>query len=134
MPREWTWVRSDRSSKSSLSKSEKARLLGSAQAFLDEHYKAHIAPPPEKPQFNYVIDYSVKWRGSYIYFISKYACPGPNALSPEFEIAFARIGYFSRGRCNLWARRHNDEWIVLEDDLTLEKCFAEMKTNPWFEG
>ena len=36
-------------------------------------------------------------------------------------------------RFNLWARRHNDEWIVLDEGLTLDECFEQMAENPWFE-
>jgi hypothetical protein len=63
-----------------------------------------------------------------------YACPGPNALSPFFERPFARLGYFGVRDCyNLWARRHNDQWLVLAEDLTLPAAFEEMRTNPWFQ-
>ena len=53
-------------------------------------------------------------------------------LTPFFDHNFARIGWFRPERCNLWARRHNDQWIVIADDLTFDGCLAEMRTNPWF--
>ena len=31
------------------------------------------------------------------------------------------------------ARRHNDQWIVIADDLSLPAAFDEMRTNPWFQ-
>ena len=69
---------------------------------------------------------------AYLQFIVKYACPGPNALSPFFEIAFARLGYFRPDSLNIWARRHNDQWMLLGSGMTLPECFQEMRTNPWF--
>jgi hypothetical protein len=74
----------------------------------------------------------VVWRGSYLRFIAKYTCPGPNALAPFFEISFARLDCFDCDHYNLWARRHNDQWIVLAEDVTLAGAFPEMRTNPCF--
>ena len=35
-------------------------------------------------------------------------------------------------RWNLWARRHNDEWICIGRRLqTLRECFQSMRENPW---
>jgi len=79
-----------------------------------------------------IVDYSTKWHGAYLQFIAKYACPGPNALSPSFESIFARLGYFGRDSWNIWARRHNDQWMLLGGGMTLPECFEEMRTNPWF--
>jgi hypothetical protein len=66
-------------------------------------------------------------------FIARYACPGPNAISPFFETAFARLGYFRNGAWSLWARRHNDQWMVLGHQMTMEECFEQMRSNPWFQ-
>lgn len=133
MPRGSTWAKTNTPPKNTLSKTQKERILEAATRFSDEHYKAHIQPPPKGHNFNYVTDYFVKWRGSYLYFVAKYACPGPNALSPGFDLPFARLGCFAADRFNLWARRHNDQWIVLDEGLTLESCFKAMTNNPWFE-
>src|SRR3954462_1085773 len=51
----------------------------------------HIQPPPEGSQSNYITDIKTKWIGSTCYFISTYACPGPNAIAPTFEEKFARM-------------------------------------------
>ena len=133
MPRDWIWARTDTPPRCKLSKWEKQRLQQQADQFLAEVYKPAIKPPPKKAQFNYIVDFSTKWHGAYLQFIAKYACPGPNALSPFFEIAFARLGYFGPDSWNIWARRHNDQWMVLGSRMTLRECFDEMRTNPWFE-
>jgi len=133
MGQQWVWIKTNTPPKNAISKAAKVGLLALVQTFLDEHYKSHIPPPPKDRNCNYVIDYKVKWRGPYIYFIAKYACPFPNSISSEFDVAFARLGCFSRDRFNLWARRHNDQWLIIESDLTLEECFNCMKENPWFD-
>ena len=104
-----------------------------ADKFVGEYYRpTFLKAPPEKTSFNYVVDFSTKWHGAYLQFIAKYACPGPNAISPFFETAFARLGYFRRDAYSLWARRHNDQWIVMGHQLTMAECFHEMRKNPWF--
>jgi hypothetical protein len=133
MPREWTWAPTNIPPKCKLSKWQKQSLQADADQFVAEFYRpAFIKPPPKDPRFNYIVDFSTKWRGPYLQFIARYACPGPNALSPFFEIAFARLGYFGPDFWSLWARRHNDQWIVFGSRLSLKECFEEMRTNPWF--
>jgi hypothetical protein len=61
----------------------------------------YLQPPPETPQFNYIIDIFGKWYRSYFYFCSTYCCPGPNAISPTFEVRFTRLHYAGNGRFNL---------------------------------
>ena len=134
MSRQWIWVKSDTPPKCKLSKWQKESLVAKADTFLHAFYHANfLKPPPANPQFNYIVDFSLCWQGSYLRFTAKYACPGPTALAPFFDHAFARLGYFRDDCYNLWARRYNDQWIVLADELTLQECFEEMRTNPWFQ-
>ena len=132
MPKNYAWMPTEIPPKCELSKWEKQSLQREADQFVTEFYKPTIKPPPDDPRFNYIVDFSTKWHGAYLQFIAKYACPGPNALSPFFEIAFARLGYFRPDSWNIWARRHNDQWMVLGSGMTLPECFEEMRTNPWF--
>ena len=118
--------------KCKLSSWQKEQLKISADQFVDDFYRPTLVKPRPAPSFNYITEYSTKWHGAYLQFISKYACPGPNALSPFFEISFARLGYFRPDAWSLWARRHNDQWMVLEHQLTMKECFQEMRNNPWF--
>jgi len=125
-------ARTDTPPRCKLSKWEKQRLQQQAEQFLAEVYKPAIKPPPRTliQLHRGLLD---QVHGAYLQFIAKYACPGPNALSPFFEIAFARLGYFGPDSWNIWARRHNDQWLVLGSRMTLRECFDEMRTNPWFE-
>ena len=133
MNSQWIWIKSPIPPKCKLDKWQKDALVAKAEEFVRAFYlPTFVKPPPPKPKFNYVVDFSVRWHGSYLRFTAKYACTFPDAVSPFFEHNFARLGYFGPDRFNLWARRHNEEWIVLGDELTLQDCFDEMRTNPWF--
>src|SRR5271165_6624391 len=73
----------------------------------------HIQPPPEGHQLNYITDITTKWLGSKCYFISTYACPGPNAISPTFETKFARMEYVGDGKFALSFMGHTEQWVEL---------------------
>ena len=62
--------------------------MASAVRFAEEHYKTNLRPPSKGHTWNYVTDYTVKWRGSYLYFVAKYACPDPNATTRKFYAEF----------------------------------------------
>ena len=134
MARGLTWVKDPKPPKNTLSKVKKEQLLAQVQSFVEKRFTSHVQPPPKGHEFNYVTDYFAKWRGPYIIVFAKYACPGPNALSPEFDAPLARLGHFPDGRFSLWARRHNDQWLVLDDSLTLDECFERLTSDPRFQG
>jgi hypothetical protein len=133
MATKYVWAKNPRPPQLKLARSKKDELLAQVQAFVAAHFTAHMQPPPKNPRFNYVTGYFVKWQGSYIVVFARYACPSPNAISPSFDAPLARLGCFPGDRFSLWARRHTDEWIVIEDGITLNKCFEALRTNPWFE-
>jgi hypothetical protein len=56
-----------------------------------------IQPPPENPQFNYIVDIYGKWYHKAFYFSAEYRVAGPNPIQPSFEAKFARI-QFAGGR------------------------------------
>jgi hypothetical protein len=113
---------------------EKEQCVAEAEKFIAEFYRhKFIKPTPKNYKFNHVVDFQAAFSRSYLRFFAKYACPGSHALSPFFEHPFARLGCFGRDRWNLWARRHNDEWICIKRRLqTLRECFQSMRENPWF--
>ena len=132
MPREYVWMQTGIPPKCKLSPWEKKRLKDIADQFVENFYKPALVKPPPEPRFNYIVDVHTKWHGAYLQFIATYACPGPNALSPFFETSFARLGHFRADAWSLLARRHNDQWMVLGHQMTMEECFQEMRNNPWF--
>jgi hypothetical protein len=92
----------------------------------------HVQPPTKDAQFNYIMDITTKWLGSKCYFISIYACPGPNAISPTFETKFARMEYVGDGKCALAFMRHTGEWVELYGSATVDDCMTAIRDDPWF--
>ncbi len=92
----------------------------------------HVQPPPDDAKFNYITDITTKWLGSKCYFISIYACPGPNAISPSFEAKFARMEHVGDGKFTLSFMRHTEQWVQLYDRLTVDECMKAIKDDPWF--
>jgi hypothetical protein len=111
----------------------KGEVSSKAQKLIDEHLKpTHVKPPPKKADFNYLTDLSAKWRGTRFYFCATYASPGPFALSPMFEIRFARMGYLGSGRFSLAYMRHNDQWNEIYPSLSLDECLSAIRDEPHF--
>jgi hypothetical protein len=104
-----------------------------AQELIDSTFKPrYIQPPPQKPQFNYLVDIYSQWRGPFFYFCSKYCSPGPHALSPSFESKFARLQYAGDERFNLAYFRHTGQWWEVAQLLSLEECLARIEEGNIF--
>ena len=99
----------------------------------DELRPTHVKPPPQKPQFNYIVDIFTKWYRNYFYFVAKYACPGPNAMVPFFDDKFARIEYAGTNRFHLSYMRHTGQWFELYRDLSLIECLSHISQEPHFQ-
>jgi hypothetical protein len=96
----------------------------------------HVKPPPKNAKLNYIVDLYAKWHSNYFYFCAKYVCPGPNALSPFFDIGFARLEYsggVGRQSCfNLSYMRHTGKWWQIRHGLSLEQCLSEVREGGLF--
>jgi len=92
----------------------------------------HIRPPPDGPKFNYLIDIDTKWYRQYFYVQGKYRCPFPEAISPEFEVKFARLEYVQPDRFHLSYLRHNDQWYEVFQGLSLLQCMEQIEDSPDF--
>jgi hypothetical protein len=92
----------------------------------------HIKPPTEGSQFNYITDITTKWIGSTCYFISIYACPGPNAVAQTFEERFARMELVGDAKFNLSFMRHTGKWVELYTDISVDECLKAIQDDPWF--
>jgi hypothetical protein len=95
-----------------------------------------VKTPPKNMKWNYIVDIYTKWYRNYFYFCAKYACPGPNALSPFFDTGFARLEYAGgvgqQGRFNLSYMRHTGRWWEIRHGLSLEQCLAEIREGGLF--
>jgi hypothetical protein len=92
----------------------------------------HVLPAPAEAQFNYITDIQAKWYRNYFYFLSIYACPSPNALSPSFETKCARIEPLGGGQFALYFMRYTGEWVGIFDDLSVDDCMKAIENDPWF--
>ncbi len=107
-------------------------LSAKAAALIETHLRPKYIQPPTNPQFNYVIDIFTKWRGRNFYFMSKYACPGPNRISPHFEIGFARLTFVGGDRFDLAYFRHTGKWWTVFPALTADEALELVRTEGLF--
>ena len=128
------WVFSPaKKTKSSLSGTVKDEVDTKARELIETVLKPkYIRPPPEGSQSNYITDITTRWIGSTCYFISLYACPGPNAISPTFEEKFARMEHVGDARFNLSFMRHTGKWVELYAGLSVDECMKAIRDDPWF--
>jgi hypothetical protein len=133
--RKKTWVYSPaRDPRMAVSNALKTEVERKANELIETALKPrYVQPPPKTPKFNYVIGLSTKWHGSYFYLVATYACPFPDALSPTFEVNFARLEYTAQGRFNLAFMRHTGKWHELFAGLTLDECLKSIRDDLWFQ-
>jgi hypothetical protein len=127
------WVSSpEKRPKSSLTGTVKDEADTKANELIEKVLKPKHIQLPEGSQLNYITDITTKWVGSKFYFISIYACPDPNALSPTFESKFARMEYVGNDGFALSFMRHNDQWIRLYARLSVDECMTAIQEEHWF--
>ncbi len=130
-----TWAYSpDKDPRTKISDALKVEIERKANHLIETSLKAkYVETPPKDPKFNYVIGLSTKWHSRYFYLVATYACPMPNAISPTFEVNFARLEHTATGRFNLAYMRHTGKWHELFTGQTLEECLASIRDDPWFQ-
>jgi len=126
-------ARAFRQSKKSVPPDILLKVQRQAQELIDSSLKPrHIQPPPEKAEFNYLVDIYTKWHGPFFYFCSTYRSPGPRARSPSFESNFARLQYAGTDRFNLAYFRHTRQWWQVAQLLPLEECLSRIEAGGIF--
>jgi hypothetical protein len=127
------WVYSPpKPAKPSIPAALQAEVEAKAQPIVAGFKSLHVQPPPADPQFNYLIDIWTKWYRGYFYFCGTYASPFPNALSPTFEVRFARMEYRGNRMFNLAYMRHTEQWQEVFSDVPLEEALEMIRTEPYF--
>lgn len=128
--RQWTWAPAK---PKAVPQSLKEDLAAKAQELIEKHLKpAHVKPPPKNTQWNYIVDIFTKWRGPYFYFMAKYASPGPNAISPFFEVGFARLKYLRSGNFDIAYMRHTGQWWQIRDEVPMAEALRAVRTESIF--
>jgi len=92
----------------------------------------HIQPPPDEPQFNYIVDLYSLWYRNYFYFCAKYRCPSPTCLSEFFEIRYTRLEYVAKDTYTMSYMRHTEKWQEVYSDLSLDECLSIVSTEGLF--
>ncbi len=111
----------------------KRGLSVKANALIEEYIKPeHVKPPPGDTRFNYIEDIFTKWRGRYFYFMSKYASPAPNRISPFFEVGFARLEFMGDNKFDLAYFRHTGKWWPVFAGLTVDEALDLVKSEGLF--
>ncbi len=119
--------------RATIAASLKTEVETKAKELIDKVLKPkHIRPPPAEAQFNYVTDIEAKWFRNCFYFVSIYACPGTNALSPTFESKFARMEPLGDGTFAVSFMRHTGEWVGLHNSISLDDCMKAIRDDPRF--
>ena len=127
-------IRPRKSSQPSVPDLIKAEVEAKAANLIENVLKPkHVLPPKKDRQFNYITDIGTKWSKNYFYFISTYACPGPNALSPTFESKFARMEYLGDGKFAVYFMRYTGkEWVGIFDALSVDECMKAIRDDSMF--
>jgi hypothetical protein len=130
-----TWTSSPKKpAKLSISEQIKAEVVQAGDKLVsDELRPRYVKPPPQHPQFNYIIDIFTKWYRNCFYFCAKYACPGPYAISPFFDEMFARMEYAGNNQFHLSYMRHTGQWFEIHQNLSLIECLNKIGEEPDFQ-
>ena len=129
--KKWTWAPAK---PSAVPQAIKADVEAKARHFIDSHLTpTYIKTPPKNLEFNYLVEISARWHGRFFHFVSKYARPRPNAISPFFESGFARLEYQSNGQFNLAYMRHTGKWWEVYTNLTMEQVVNVIAEEPLFQ-
>jgi len=111
----------------------KEQVTSKADEIIETLFKPrYLKPPTKNERFNYIVDIYTKWHKNCLYFRARFACPGPNALSPFFEDSFTRIACMANGRFNLAYMRHTGKWWEVFTDMSMEEAFATIRDEPFF--
>jgi hypothetical protein len=110
----------------------KSQVSQQAQELIDKWKPQYVKTPRKDYRWNYVVDLFTKWHRNYFYFVAKYACPGPTAISPFFEAPFTRLEYVGEKRFNLSFMRHTGKWVEVEQELTLARALESIRNSVFY--
>lgn len=133
-PRTWMLPSpSQRIAKAPLPARIKAEIDAKATKLVEKLKPKYIKPPPKDYQFNYILDVWTKWIGSILYFGTTYTCPFPDAISPSFQVKFARMEHLGGGHFCLSYMRHTEKWFRLFPSLSADECLEAVENDCHFQ-
>ena len=110
----------------------KSEVSSKAQKLVEQHLKPAHVEQPENPQCNYIADIYTRWHREDLYFCATYVAPFPDAVSPTFEVRFARMGYLGNGKFNLAYKGQTGRWCQMYPSLSIDKCLQAVRDEPHF--
>lgn len=130
--RQWTWA-PDRRLKPKVPDEIKSEVERQAEELIEKHLKPeYVKLSPKDPRWNYLTGIHAKWHHSFFYLVGDYASPGPDRISPTFELPFARLEYTREGKFNLAYFRHTGQWWQVHEGLTLKKAMQAIREEGAF--
>ncbi len=133
-PKTWMLASpSQRTTKAPLAASVKADVDAKAKDLVERLKPKFIEPPPKNARFNYITDVWIKWLGGTLYFGTTYTCPFRDAISPSFEVKFARMEHVGSGHFALSYLRHTEKWVRLFPSLTADECLDAVENDCHFQ-
>ena len=110
----------------------KSEISSKAQKLVEQHLKPAHVEQPENPQCNYIADIYTRWHREDLYFCATYVVPFPDAVSPTFEVRFAKMGYLGNRKFNLAYKGQTGRWCKMYPCLSIDKCLEVVRDEPHF--
>lgn len=126
--RQWTWA-PNRRLKPKVPDEVKAEVQRKADDLVEKHLKPRHVKPPPKDLSNHLTGIHTKWYKSFFYFVGDYASPGPDRISPTYEVPFARLEYTRDGKFNMAYFRHTGQWWQVHKGFTLDPAMKAIREN-----
>lgn len=113
--------------------SEKHAISQACEAFIEDVLKPRFLPEIRPTEtFNYPIDIFGKWHGGNYRFIQRFRSDLEDAVEPEFDSPFARLGYVSPDRFDLSYFRHTGQWWTVYRGVSLAEALSLVETEGIF--
>jgi len=118
--RQWVWA--PKRVRALPPEAEKATIIAACDKFAIEVLKQRFLRQIRPTEFNYPVDIYGKWHGGRYRFIERFQSEHPEAITPEFEHAFARLDYVAPDRFNVMWHRHTGQWWCLYHGVSLQEA------------
>lgn len=110
---------------------DKTYLTDLFEPLINDYKTKFIKAKPNK-QENYVVNFYSKFYRGFFYLCAEYKAEYENRTIDGFEEKFARLEFVETNKYNLAYFRHTGQWWTVDENVTAEFCFKNIKDNPLF--